>query len=94
MAASGKYSTRDRLQNNRVFSKTRYPKQPTSIPCVSFHGGRGCGSNIISLAKVIPLKEFVENSVRKFLIKSSVNKSVATVDSPLAFLCNFVMVFV
>ena len=36
MAGSGKYSTGDRLQNNRGFSKTRYRKQPTSTPCVSF----------------------------------------------------------
>ena len=34
-----------------------------------------------------------KNSPRKFFIESSVNKSVATVDSPQAFLCKFVEVF-
>ena len=83
MAGPGKYSTRNFLQNNRDFSKTLYQKQPTSTPIFS----------LVSVAKAIPLKKFVQNSLRKFSILSSVNKSVGTVDSPQAFLCKFVKVF-
>ena len=49
--------------------------------------------NIARVAKIILLKKFVQNSLRKFLIMSFVSKNVAKVDSPQAFLCNFVEVF-
>ena len=42
-------------------------------------------SNIVGVAKITPLKKFVQISQRKFLIESSVSKSVTKVDSPLAF---------
>ena len=46
---------------------------------------QGTISNIVGVAKITPLKKFVENSLRKFLIESSVSKSVAKVDSPQVF---------
>ena len=74
--------------------------------CVSFRWGRDYRSNIISAAKVIPLKEFVylywvfcwqKCGCSWFIasvFESSVDKSVATVDSLQAFLSKFVAVFI
>ena len=45
--------------------------------------------NILGIAKITSLKEFVYNSLRKFLIESSVSESVANFNSLQVFLCKF-----
>ena len=79
--------------SSKQFFQNTIPEATKLDLCVSFRWGRGCRSNIISVAAVIPLKEFLKNSLRKFLIESSVNKSVAIGDSPQAILCKYVEVF-
>ena len=76
------------------FFQNAIPEATNFEPSVSFRWRQGCRSNIISVVKVTPLKEFAQNSLKKFLIESSINKSVAAVDSPQAFLWKFVEVFV
>ena len=61
----------------------KYPTRDL-LKTIELYPKRNTVSNIEGVA-ITPLKKFVLNSLRKFLIESSVSKSVATVDSPQSF---------
>ena len=55
--------------------------------------GKYATSDLLKTIELFPKHDTGSNIVGVFLIESSVSKSVAKVDSPQAFLCNFVEVF-
>ena len=68
-------------------TRSNQPRPQRTSPPPQWERGRR--SNVISAAKVILLKEFLKNPLRKFLIGSCANESVAAVDFLTRSFCIF-----